>query len=113
MAMPHAVAGQPVDVQPLGAALRSARTTALFKSHDLEVMRIVLLAGKRVPPHAVPGEITLQCLEGSVDVTAGDAADSKTHRLTAGQLLYLAGGVLHGLIGIEDASVLVTIALRR
>ncbi len=113
MAIPHAVAGQPVDVQPLGAALRSARTTALFKSNDLEVMRIVLLAGKRVPPHAVPGEITIQCLEGSVDVTAGDATDSKTHTLTAGQLLYLAGGVPHGLIGIQDASVLVTIALRR
>ena len=73
-----------------------------------------LLIGRRQSiSDAVPGEITIQCLEGSVDVTAGDATDSKTHTLTAGQLLYLAGGVPHGLIGIQDASVLVTIALRR
>lgn len=113
MAIPHAVAGEPVDVQPLGDALRSARTVALFKSDDLEVMRVVLLAGKSLPPHAVSGEITLQCLEGRVDVTAGDAANTKTHTLMAGQLLYLGGGVMHSLIGIDDASVLVTIALRR
>ena len=113
MAIPHAVAGQPVDVRPLGAALRAARTVALFKSDELEVMRIVLLAGKSVPPHAVPGEITLQCLEGRVALTSGAGAEAKTEVLSAGQLVYLAGGALHSLLGVEDASVLVTIVLHR
>lgn len=113
MAIPHAVAGQPIDVRPLGAALRAARTVALFKSDDLEVMRIVLLAGKSVPPHAVPGEISLQCLEGRVALTSGAGAEAKTEVLSAGQLVYLAGGALHSLLGVEDASVLVTIVLHR
>lgn len=113
MAIPHAAAGQPVDVRPLGVALRAARTVALFKSEQLEVMRLVLLAGKSLPPHAVPGEITLQCLEGSVQVMAGSGAETKTEVLSTGQLMYLAGGVVHSLLGVEDCSVLVTIVLRR
>ena len=43
-----------------------ARSHALFKSNDLEVMRIVLRAGQELPPHTVSGEITLQCLEGRI-----------------------------------------------
>ena len=113
MAIPHAVAGQPTDVRPLGAALRAAQTVALFKSEELEVMRIVLLAGKSMPPHAVPGEITFQCLEGRVALTSGAGAEAKTEVLLAGQLVYLAGGAVHSLLGVEDASVLVTIVLHR
>jgi quercetin dioxygenase-like cupin family protein len=108
MAIPHALPGQPVDVQPLGARLAHEKTTALFKSADLEVMRLVLRAGKSLPPHSVPGEITVQCIEGSIDVTA----ENRSHVLRAGQLLYLAGGVRHGVTALEDSSALVTVALR-
>lgn len=96
-------------MRPFGAGLAAEKTTALFKSADLEVMRLVLTAGKSLPPHSVPGEIMVQCLEGALVVTA----EGRSHALGAGQLLYLAGGVIHGVTALEDASALVTIALRR
>jgi quercetin dioxygenase-like cupin family protein len=109
MALAHAFPGQPIDVRPLGPHLADARTVALFKSTDLEVMRIVLLAGKALPPHAVGGEITIQCLEGLVDV----GTDAKSQRLTAGELMYLARSAAHSVTAIEDSSLLVTVALGR
>jgi quercetin dioxygenase-like cupin family protein len=109
MALAHIIPGQAVDVQPLGALLLGAKTFALFKSEDLEVFRLVLHAGKSLPPHKVPGEIMVQCIEGALDVTA----DGRSHLLRAGQLLYLSGDVVHGVTALEDASALVTVALRR
>lgn len=108
MALQHASAGQPLDVRPLGVRLSTEKTSALFKSADLEVMRLVLLAGKSLPPHKVPGEITIHCLEGSLDVALDDA----TVRLEAGQLLFLTGNATHGVKAVTDASALVTIALK-
>jgi quercetin dioxygenase-like cupin family protein len=109
MAQPHARPGQPIDIRPLGAALSGTKTVALFKTDELEVMRLVLPAGKSVPTHKVAGEITVQCLEGRIELTA----EGCNHVLDAGQLLYLSGGVPHSLVGIEDASALVTLVLRR
>lgn len=109
MAIPHALPGQVVEVQPLGPRLAREKTVALFKAQDLEVMRLVLPAGRSLPPHKVPGEITVQCIEGAIDVTA----DGQSHVLQAGQLLYLSGGVMHGVTALQDASALVTVALRR
>ncbi|RZJ05665.1 MAG: cupin domain-containing protein [Rubrivivax sp.] len=109
MAINHALPGRAIDVQPFGSALTAQKTTALFKSEDLEVMRLVLPAGKSLPPHKVPGEITVQCIEGSIDVTV----EGESHVLLAGQLLYLGGGVMHGVMAREDASALVTVALKK
>lgn len=109
MALPHAQPGQVVDVAPLGARLSGQKTHAVFKSDDLEVMRLVLLAGQSLPPHRVPGEITVQCIEGALDVTA----EGRSHVLRAGQLLYLRRDVVHGVTALEDASALVTVALQR
>jgi quercetin dioxygenase-like cupin family protein len=108
MALEHAESGEVMGVGPFGRDLPTKMTTALFKSRDLEVIRLVLLAGKSLPPHKVPGDITVQCTEGTVDVTA----DGRSHVLQAGQLLYLSGGVLHGVTALTDASALVTIALK-
>lgn len=109
MALPHAQPGQAIDVRPLGGALSGTTSAALFKSDDLEVIRLVLPAGKSLPPHKVAGEITVQCIEGRIDV----GAEGRSHVLAAGELLYLRGGVMHGVLALEDASALVTIALRQ
>jgi len=109
MAIPHARSGQIVDILSPDGVLPSARSFALFKSPQLEVMRIVLPAGKAFPPHRVAGEITVQCLHGHIDFSV----DGVSQDLRQGQLLHLAGGVLHGLVGIEDSSALVTIVLGR
>lgn len=107
MSLPHLASGQVASVLPLGDRLGQTRTSALFKEGRLEVMRLVLPVGKRLPPHAVTGPITLQCLEG--EISLGVAGD---HRLLhKGDLVYLAGGVEHELTAIRDASVLVTLVL--
>ena len=109
MAIEHAAPGQVIDVQPLAGKLSEARKAALFKTDALEVMRLIVPAHKTVPSHQVKGEVTVQCLEGEVDFTA----DGQTQRLKAGQLLWLEGGVAHGLTAVQDASLLVTITLRK
>ena len=72
-------------------------------------MRLVLMSGKSLPPHKVQGEITIQCIEGALNVTT----DERSHVLRAGQLLYLPGAVVHGVTALEDSSALVTVALRK
>jgi quercetin dioxygenase-like cupin family protein len=109
MAISHALSGQVIELQPLGSRLHSEKTVALFKAHDLELIRLVLPQGKSMPAHKVAGEITVQCIEGQIDVTV----QGHSHVLSAGQLLYLSGGVLHGVVALQDASALITIALRK
>lgn len=109
MAIPHAHSGDPIDVRPLGTALSSAQSVALFKSQDIEVMRIVLLAGKTMKEHQMAGEITVQCLEGRLEVSVAGAAQ----HLEAGQLIFLAAHVPHSLTALEDASALLTIVVRK
>jgi len=107
MALAHAAPGQVVDL--LGSTVPSAQTLALFKSAELEVMRLVLRAGKAVPSHHVAGEITVQCLEGSFEFIV----EGRTQVMRAGQLLHLSGGAEHSLVALEDAGALVTIVLRK
>lgn len=109
MALPHAHSGQLIDIGAFGDEFAAARTSALFKTNEIEVMRLVLPAGKSMPAHQVVGEITVQCLEGKIQFTY----DGGSTQLSAGQMLYLSGGVEHSLLGLEDASVLVTIVLRK
>lgn len=107
MAMPHAGSGELIPIRPLGVDLPQHRTRALVKTARLELVRLVLLAGKSLPSHQVPGDITLQCLEGAVMLSLG----AHTQPLRAGELVYLAGGTAHGLLALEDTSLLVTMVL--
>jgi quercetin dioxygenase-like cupin family protein len=106
MSIPRAISGEVVRLR-LGAALLGAKTMTLVKTNNLEVIRLVVPAGKEIPTHKAPGEITVQCLEGRVQFTAHD----KSQELGAGQFLYLAAAEPHSLRGIEDSSLLVTIQL--
>ena len=108
MAISHASPGDVIDVRPLGTKLSATRSHALFKSVDLEVIRLVLTSGEGLPPHAVAGEITLQCIEGRIafDCAAG------TRELAAGQMIHCAADEIHELHAVEHSSLLLTIALR-
>jgi quercetin dioxygenase-like cupin family protein len=108
MAIPHAQPGEVVDVRPLGDALSSAKTSTLFKTSHLEVIRLVMHAGKELSEHKAPGEITVHCLEGRMVFTALGAS----RELTAGQILYLGPGEPHSVRCIDDASFLLTILLK-
>lgn len=109
MAISHAAPAQTIDIQPLSGKLATSRTIVLVKTPTLEVIRMVLQAGERHSKHHVPGEITVQCLEGRIIFGVEDVP----HELKAGQMLYLAGGQSHYVQGIENASILLTILLQK
>jgi quercetin dioxygenase-like cupin family protein len=104
MSLHHAVSGEVIDIRPLGDRLQQSESTALVRSADFEVMRLVLASGKSVPEHHVPGEFTVQCLEGTVEVQA----HGQQIVLEPGRLVYLAGNEPYALHALEDASLLVT-----
>ncbi|QNP60858.1 cupin domain-containing protein [Paenacidovorax monticola] len=107
MAQPHTPSGQLIRLEPLGERLAASTTTALFKAAQLEAVRVVLPRGQALRQHHVPGEITLQCIEGVVDLTAGGAPQ----RMHAGDFVHLAAQQPHALVAVEDASLLLTICL--
>jgi quercetin dioxygenase-like cupin family protein len=104
MAQTHAQSGQVVSVLPLGEQLKSAKTTAILKAEQLEIVRIVLLAGSEMREHKAPGEITIQCIEGTIELRT--PASSQT--LAAGDLVHLRSKESHALWAITDSSALVT-----
>lgn len=107
MATPRAAPGELIDVRPLGPALKGAKSVTLMRSDHLEVMRLVLPAGKHIPEHRAPGEITVQCLEGSLKF----GTDAAVQTMHAGDLLFATPGQAHWLEALEDTSVLVTLYL--
>jgi quercetin dioxygenase-like cupin family protein len=107
MAIPHAKPGEVVDVRPLGSALASAQTQTLVRAEQVEVIRLVVTAGKEIGEHKTKGELVVQCLEGRVALTALGT----TLNLEAGQLLYLPTGEPHSVKGVENASLLLTVLL--
>jgi quercetin dioxygenase-like cupin family protein len=108
MSLPHAGSGALINVRPLGNRLKESVSTALVKTANLEVMRLVLLSGKAMPEHKLAGEVTIQCIEGVIELHA----HQKTQILLAGDMVYLASGEPHALQAREDASVLMTVLLR-
>ena len=108
MALTHAQALEVVDIRPLGATLGDAVSTSLLKTDHLQLMRLVLSAGRSVPQHHVAGELTLQCLEGEVTVSVA----SRSIALSAGQLVLLPAGEPYSVQARSDASLLVTVLLR-
>jgi quercetin dioxygenase-like cupin family protein len=107
MAIPHAKPGEMIDIRPLGSGLASAQTTTLVRAEQIEVIRLVVPAGKEIPEHRAKGDLTVQCLEGRVAFTAA----GKSQELAPGNLLYLPAGEAHSVKGIENSSVLLTVVL--
>lgn len=107
MAQPHARSGEVVNLSPLGERLADARTTAILKAQQLEIVRLVLPAGKGLREHAAPGEITVHCLEGQIDFSL----PGRQLRLGPGDFIHLGPGEPHALTALSDASALVTLCL--
>ncbi len=105
MAIPHAQPGDVIDVRPLSDLLATSRTTTLIKTPHVEVIRMVLPAGKVLSEHKARGEIIVQCLEG--DITFTTMGEPK--KLYAGDMLFLKAGEPHALEAVKDSSFLLTI----
>ena len=104
MSQHHPASGELIDIGPLGSRFDEATSIALARTDDFEVMRIILPKGKSIPEHQVGGEITLQCLEGTIEVQAQD----RTQPMHAGQMIYLHGNTPYALYALENASMLMT-----
>lgn len=103
-AVPRANLSEVIDVVAAKPAAPEAAPSTLAKTETLEVRRLVLPKGRQIPTHRARGEITVHCLEGRIAFTASDT----TREVAAGQLIVLAAGELHSLVGLEDSLVLVT-----
>lgn len=109
MSIEHAKPGDVIDIAPYGKdRLQEVMSKAIFKSLDLEVIRLVLLKGDMMPLHQVRGEIIIQCIEGVLEVLVNE----KSEQLRGYQLMFLEGGAPHAVRAIEDCSALVTIVLK-
>lgn len=104
MALKHAESGEVVNLLATGE-LPGLISQALVSTPQVELMRLVLKAGKDVPPHAVAGPITIYCHQGSIEVQAGD----RWQTMADNDLMYLEGSASHALHALTDAVVLVTI----
>lgn len=101
MALDHA---KPGEIVPVGGPAAGGRTTALVKTEGFEAVRLVVAAGANIAPHAVPGWLTLHCLDGEAVVEAAEDLTMRT-----GDWLYLEPGALHGVRGVKDSALLLTI----
>lgn len=102
--VPHAQPGDVADVRPLGANLASTKTRAWVNAKEIEVIRMMVPAGKEIPMRQGKGNMVLQCLEGRVEFMAV----GKKQTLEAGQLFYLPRYESYSVKGLVDASLLVT-----
>ena len=109
MSLPHANSGQVINIRPLSGKLKESISTALFKASELEVMRLVLESGKEISEHSVAGEITIHCLEGAVELHAHGRDQTLRH----GEMVYLSPNQPYSIRALDDASVLMTVSLKR
>lgn len=107
MAIPHAAPATVIDVGPLAAHSGEDKTRTLVKTDGLEIIRLVLPAGKEIGTHLAPGQLTVQCLDGRVAFTAM----GKTLTVEPGQMFYLHAREPHSVRAEADSVLLLTIVL--
>lgn len=109
MAIEHAASGELIDICPLGEKLRDTISSTLIRADHLQVFRMLLPSGKATPDHKAAGAITIQCLEGKVELEA----HGELQLMHPGHLVYLADAEPHTVRALEDSSLLITVLLRR
>ena len=105
MTRPAPISEQTAFVQPLTATDEKSRQIALVKTPHVEVIQLIIPAGRDVPTHQAQGDLVVHCLEGRVSLFAL----GKTYDLRPGQLLQLSIDEPFSIRGIDQASVLVTL----
>ncbi|MDA8746032.1 cupin domain-containing protein [Rubripirellula amarantea] len=96
-------AGQLIDLHDVTGD-GQPKPKLLVQTGPMNVMRLVLPAGKGIPEHKAAKDITVQCVSGKVEFTSMGT----THTMTPGTMLFLPPEELHSLTAIEDSIMLVT-----
>ena len=105
MSKPLTASGEIVDVHPLHLTGETHHQLTLVDTDDVEIIQIVIPAGKSVPMHEAEGVVILHCLEGRLSVAVHD----ERRELRIGQLLYVDANERFSMETTEDTSVLATI----
>lgn len=105
MSTHHAKPNEIVDLKTWAQDMPTEKTKAIVKTKQMELARLVILAGEEFKQHHVSGPITVHCIQGEIDF----CAMGSTKTLQAGQLLYLESGQPHALKAHSDAVILLTI----
>ena len=108
MALEHAKPGEIIALTGAGEDTPAFAAIALAKTEQMELIRLVLPAGKEMHEHHVKGEITFQCLSGEIAFITR----SNPTTLKPGEMLYLEGGAPHAVRALADSVALLTIILR-
>ncbi len=109
MAISHAASGELIDILPLHEQAKDPVSATLVRADHIEVFRLVLPAGKFLQEHKAAGSITIQCLQGAVELDA----HGRTQTLRPGTLVYLDDAQPHAVRALEDTSLLITMLLHR
>ena len=109
MSIQHCVPGEIIDISPFGANFDTATSATLIRENHLEVFRFVLKAGKATPEHIAAGALTIQCIEGEVELTSC----GQIRLLKANTLIYLKENDPHTVKALADSTLLITILLKR
>lgn len=83
----------------------SESKAAVLRTEHVEILRLHIEAGVRIPTYEAQGEIIIFCLQGRVLVSAM----GQQRELNGGQLLYLLIHEPFELDGLEEASLFITI----
>lgn len=82
------------------------RAEILVKTDTLRVVLVTMLSGGFMHDHTAPGPITIQVLQGVMNVSV----EGEPRSISAGELISLAPGIVHSVEGVEDGAFLLTIA---
>ncbi len=85
---------------------RGHNAKTLVKYDDLRIVLTALRANTRMPGHQTVGRISIQTVQGQIQVRA----EGRTFDLPAGRLLTLDRGLQHEVEALEDSAFLLTIA---
>lgn len=107
MKPPLARPGEVIDA--LSSWTDGEEKSILLRTREMEVLRLHLARGARIPTHEAQGEVMILCIQGHTRVTA----QGNQHELNSGQMLCLLIHEPFELFGLEESSLLITVLSAR
>ncbi|HLR76389.1 MAG TPA: hypothetical protein VK106_01930 [Balneolaceae bacterium] len=82
----HIQSGEVVNLETLKGDMSVDSSYAIIKTEGMEVIRMALVEGKKTKEHQIEGELTVQCLKGSIIFSV----DKKSCHLNEDDWLFVA-----------------------